>query len=72
MKDVWDREAPIEKSQYYYDGEPVAYRATKPLIDDGRPTLVDLFSGCGGISVGFEMAGFQTLLGVDIHSPSLA
>ena len=72
MKDVWDRETPIEKSQYYYDGKPVAYRATKPLIDDGSPTLVDLFSGCGGISVGFEMAGFQTLLGVDIHSPSLA
>jgi len=72
MKDIWDPEVPVEKSQYYYDGEPVAYRSTKALDGDTRPTLVDLFSGCGGISVGFEMAGFRTLLGVDIHSPSLA
>jgi DNA (cytosine-5)-methyltransferase 1 len=27
--------------------------------------IIDLFSGAGGISCGFEMAGFKTLLGVD-------
>lgn len=28
-------------------------------------TAIDLFSGCGGFSYGFQQAGFQVLLGVD-------
>ena len=28
-------------------------------------TVIDLFSGCGGISKGFEEAGFDILLGID-------
>jgi DNA (cytosine-5)-methyltransferase 1 len=31
------------------------------------PTLIDLFSGAGGFSIGFERAGFKTILGLDIH-----
>ncbi|GAA0378580.1 DNA cytosine methyltransferase [Bacillus horti] len=27
--------------------------------------VIDLFSGCGGLSLGFEFAGFETLLGID-------
>ena len=27
--------------------------------------VIDLFSGCGGFSYGFEQAGFQVILGVD-------
>ncbi len=37
-------------------------------MDDRRliaPTYVDLFSGCGGISLGFREAGFTCLLAVD-------
>lgn len=30
-----------------------------------KPTVLDLFSGCGGLSLGFEMAGFKVLGGVD-------
>lgn len=30
-----------------------------------RPTYIDLFSGCGGASVGFHDAGFDCLLAVD-------
>jgi len=30
-----------------------------------RPTAIDLFSGCGGFSYGFQQAGFHVLLGVD-------
>ena len=33
--------------------------------------LVDLFSGCGGLSYGFEMAGFESIIGVDIDAPAL-
>ena len=28
-------------------------------------TAIDLFSGCGGFSYGFQQAGFHVLLGVD-------
>lgn len=30
-----------------------------------KPTVIDLFCGCGGLSKGFENAGFEILLGVD-------
>ena len=28
-------------------------------------TAIDLFSGCGGFSYGFQQAGFHVVLGVD-------
>ena len=28
-------------------------------------TVIDLFSGCGGLSLGFEMAGFEVILAID-------
>lgn len=34
-------------------------------------THVDLFCGPGGFATGFEWAGFRTLLGLDVHAPSL-
>lgn len=33
--------------------------------------VVDLFSGCGGFSYGFEQAGFKCLLGADIEPAAL-
>ena len=30
-----------------------------------KPTCIDLFCGCGGLSKGFELAGYKVLLGVD-------
>lgn len=33
--------------------------------------VLDLFCGCGGLSKGFEMAGYQILLGVDFNEPAL-
>lgn len=33
--------------------------------------LIDLFSGCGGLSHGFEQAGFECVLGVDFDKPAL-
>lgn len=32
----------------------------QPKIDDSLPTVIDLFSGCGGLSLGFEAQGFLT------------
>ncbi|MBE96637.1 DNA cytosine methyltransferase [Marinobacter sp.] len=31
-----------------------------------KPTIVDLFSGCGGFGLGAELAGFHTVVAVDI------
>ena len=33
--------------------------------------VIDLFSGCGGLSYGFEMSGFDILLGIDNWDDSL-
>lgn len=35
------------------------------------PTILDLFSGCGGLSYGLERAGFEVILGIDNWSESL-
>lgn len=34
-------------------------------MQDSQYTFIDLFSGCGGLSLGFEMAGYQSLLAID-------
>ncbi|MCL2644581.1 MAG: DNA cytosine methyltransferase [Betaproteobacteria bacterium] len=36
------------------------------------PTAIDLFCGCGGISVGLQKAGFQVLAGIDIERKYIA
>ncbi len=36
-----------------------------------RPTLIDLFCGAGGLSHGFEQAGFSILAGIDSDEDSL-
>ena len=36
-----------------------------------KPTVIELFSGCGGLSRGFMDAGFEVLLGVDNEKTAL-
>lgn len=31
------------------------------------PTCIDLFSGCGGMSLGLHMAGFRGIMGIEAH-----
>lgn len=34
-------------------------------------TVIDLFCGCGGLSLGFEQAGYNVLVGVDVWIDAL-
>ncbi len=43
----------------------VAQKRERLATDGARPRCLDLFSGCGGLSLGFDRAGFESLGGVD-------
>lgn len=36
-----------------------------------KPTIVDLFAGCGGMSLGFQNAGFKVLAAYDYWQPAI-
>ena len=38
---------------------------------DKKYNVVDLFCGCGGLSKGFEEAGYNILVGVDFEQSAL-
>ncbi|TAG23850.1 MAG: DNA cytosine methyltransferase [Cytophagia bacterium] len=66
---IWDKAVKVEENMYYHKNEPIPQKGK--IIKTDKPTVVELFCGCGGTSMGFEMAGFEILLGCDIHQPSI-
>ena len=68
-KDVWHVSTKVEENQYYWNKVPIIQKAQGLEIE--KPLVYELFCGCGGTSHGFEMAGYEIALGVDIHSPSI-
>ncbi len=41
-------------------------------MENIKPTVIDLFCGCGGLSLGFTEAGFDVVLGVDNWKDAIA
>jgi len=68
-KSIWDTSIKVEENGYYWNKEPIFKKGTN--ITTKKPIVAELFCGCGGTSLGFEMAGFETVLGCDIHTPSI-
>ena len=68
--DVWDKSVKVEENLYYWNRQPLILQ-TQTSVKTTKPKVVELFSGCGGTSLGFEMAGFDISLGLDIHQPSV-
>lgn len=66
---IWDKSVKVEENGYYWKGKPIIDGTVK--LDPNKPIVVELFCGCGGTSLGFEMAGFQVAIGCDIHKPSI-
>lgn len=66
---VWSKAIKVEENGYYWNKDPIIVKekqtSTKKL------NVVELFCGCGGTSTGFDMAGFNIVLGCDIHKPSI-
>lgn len=44
---------------------------TEPGVLTRTPTLVDLFAGCGGLSLGFEQAGFRPVFVSELNDDAL-
>lgn len=40
------------------------------MIKENKPTVLDLFSGTGGLSIGFSKAGYNIVGAVDIDTDS--
>lgn len=68
--DVWNKSVKVEESVYYWKRQPLILKKQSSEITN-KPKVIELFSGCGGTSLGFEMAGFDISLGLDIHQPSI-
>jgi len=65
---AWDKNVKVEENGYYNNGLLSIF---KGKIEGKNPLVVEAFCGCGGTSLGFEMAGYEIALGIDIHAPSI-
>lgn len=62
----------IEKSSYINERSVHYYNIDKLKVPKDKLTMIDLFSGAGGFSVGGELAGFFPVFGNDYFEPALS
>ncbi|MDR0861620.1 MAG: DNA cytosine methyltransferase [Oscillospiraceae bacterium] len=69
--DIWNRHVPVEKSAYVQETAPVFFNLDGLRVPDGSLTMLDLFCGAGGFSVGCSWAGFFPVFGIDYLEPAI-
>lgn len=69
--DVWDSNVPVEISSYVNDKSITYLNAENLQKPEGKLTHFDLFCGAGGFSVGCEMSGFESVVGIDHFEPAM-
>lgn len=67
----WDKNIPVEKSIYLHEDEYSIINNSKIEIKENELTMIDLFCGAGGFSVGAKWAGFKSVMGVDYLKPAI-
>ena len=68
---VWDKSVPIEKSPYLNSKEAIFLNAENVKVPEGKLTMLDLFCGAGGFSVGCKWSGFEAVFGIDHFKPAM-
>ena len=66
---MWDKNIKVEDNSYFHFGMIQSLKKFKSK--NNKFIHIDLFSGCGGFSCGFQQSGFSTELAIDIHKPSI-
>ena len=68
---VWDSNVPVEKSSYLQDDKIEFFNIDNFVHDNSKLTMLDLFCGAGGFSVGCSWAGFESVFGIDHLEPAM-
>lgn len=55
----------VRGDRRYKKSEVIDMLTTDTHLQSKAPTVLDLFAGCGGLSYGFEQAGYSVLAGID-------
>lgn len=58
-----ERKAPLRLAPH--PDTPATQRWRRWALEQDRPRAVDLFAGCGGLSLGLEQAGYAVIVSVD-------
>ena len=66
----WRKGSPVQESGYLWKGSPIVFEKKKALPRSGLIS-VELFCGCGGTSIGLEMAGICCAVGCDLLEPAI-
>ena len=68
---VWSKDVPVELSSYLQNDKVTLFNAESFSFCGTKPTMIDLFCGAGGFSVGCSWAGFETVFGIDHFKPAM-